>query len=506
MVKFLVSVKFIGLFLSILLPVSLGADDRLISDSTSKGDVGPEIVVSDESMEIPDGFPTLNIGNALVGDPAITKTFTIENIGTENLTVSEVLVLTGKVGYSVTQQPTSPVAPGGSTTFTIELATTNADGFGATVSFSNNDADESPYSFGIFGAVRNTPSIGLSPMMLEVSVDEGNDLMTQTFELSNLTTQGSLPLEYTITDDADWMEISSSTGTLVGGNSRDIDITFDTANLTLGQYTGTITVEDMNASNSPQELAVILDVDGLDGPEIEVVQENINITNATTTIDYGSIEVGSDDAELTYTVSNIGTEDLTISNLDITGSAFSFTSIPTLSIAPGSSSDYKIKLNQFTPAGFYIETISFDTNDSNESPFSFNLFGEMTAPDPAPDIVIEVNGVEIPNGNNDIPFDFGTVNVGAQGSSITVEIFNNGTGELKIDGLAIPTGFDRVGNFFNTVQPGASTGGDFVLNTDTARTISGNVQFLNNDPEDPVFTFSLMGEVVALPNDLWAVD
>jgi len=499
MYKHLVSLWFSFLFVSILIPSVSSASDL-------KGNGDPDIVVSDETMEIPDGFPTLNIGSALVGDPPITKTFTIENIGTEDLTIDEILVLTGKVGYSVTQQPMSPLAPGGSTTFTIELATTTADSFGATVSFSNNDPDESPYNFGIFGAVRNTPTIGLSPMMFELSVDEGNNMMTQTFELSNTTTQGSLPLEYSITDDADWLEVSSTSGTVVGGNSRDIDIIFDTENLTLGQYTGTITITDMNASNSPQELTVVLDVEGLDGPEIEVVQDAINITNAATIIDYGESEVGSDDVELIYTVSNIGTEDLILSNLNISGSAFSFTQIPSFTITPGSSSEFRIRLNQYTPVGTYFETISFDTNDSNENPFSFDLFGEMTAPDPAPDIVVEVNGVEIPNGNNDVPFDVGTVNVGEQGPSISVEIFNNGTGELKIDGLALPFGFDREGNFFNTVQPGASTGGDFVLNTDEARSVSGTVQFLNNDPEEPLFTFMLMGEVLAPASDLWITD
>ncbi len=89
---------------------------------------------------------------------SLTRTFTINNTGIVNLN------LTGSGGiyvdiigrdpdkFPVTQQPSTPVTPSGSTTFTIQFGPESiAETYEATVSISNDDPDDNPYTF-VIGA------------------------------------------------------------------------------------------------------------------------------------------------------------------------------------------------------------------------------------------------------------------------------------------------------------------------------------------------------------------
>ena len=88
--------------------------------------------------------------------------FTVENAGSVNLLLDGdpkvALSGTHAADFEVTAQPSSPVAPSGSTTFTVRF-TPSAEGVRiAEVSIDNNDADEDPYTFAIWGA--GTSAVG----------------------------------------------------------------------------------------------------------------------------------------------------------------------------------------------------------------------------------------------------------------------------------------------------------------------------------------------------------
>jgi len=74
--------------------------------------------------------------------------FTIENLGTTDLVLSGSPRVqiggTDASQFSVIVQPSSPVAPRGTTTFTIRFAPASTEIKSATVSILNNDADENP--------------------------------------------------------------------------------------------------------------------------------------------------------------------------------------------------------------------------------------------------------------------------------------------------------------------------------------------------------------------------
>lgn len=122
---------------------------------------GPEINIKGNSVDIANGNTTpsttdhTDFGNVLVDGGSVTRTFTIENKGTQNLILSgnPLVQITGTnaAEFSVTSNPQSTIAAGGSTTFQIKFDPSSTGTKTATVSIPNNDSDENPYTFAIQG-------------------------------------------------------------------------------------------------------------------------------------------------------------------------------------------------------------------------------------------------------------------------------------------------------------------------------------------------------------------
>jgi hypothetical protein len=116
-------------------------------------------------------------------------------------------------------------------------------------------ADDGP------GGPPTAPSISLSVSSLSNSCDEGTDASSQSFDVWN---SGAGTLDYAIAASHSWMSVSPSTGTSTG-EADTITVTYDTDALAAGSYTGTITVSDNEANNSPQVIDVDLTVNGVGG-------------------------------------------------------------------------------------------------------------------------------------------------------------------------------------------------------------------------------------------------
>lgn len=108
----------------------------------------PEISVTQGATNIPDNSGSYSFGSNNIGTP-VTQTFTIHNTGTATLTLGTVSV--NNANFTVTQPLSSSVAAGGTTTFTVTHDPAVTGSHSGTVSFSNNDADESPYNFTVSG-------------------------------------------------------------------------------------------------------------------------------------------------------------------------------------------------------------------------------------------------------------------------------------------------------------------------------------------------------------------
>ncbi len=155
-----------------------GADAVTLSGITLQGsEHAPEIAVTGKGQEINDGDTTpttaddTNFGSINVDHGTITHTFTIFNTGTStlNLTGTPYVSITGTdaADFSVTQQPTSPIPAGSSTTFKVSFQASFAGQHDAMISIANDDSNESPYNFSIRGAGANIATTGkLVPIYL----------------------------------------------------------------------------------------------------------------------------------------------------------------------------------------------------------------------------------------------------------------------------------------------------------------------------------------------------
>ncbi|HTM54138.1 MAG TPA: PQQ-dependent sugar dehydrogenase [Pirellulales bacterium] len=122
---------------------------------------GPEIDVRGNNVSIVDGDTTPSVtdltdfGSQNVASGSVTRTFTIANTGTQalNLTGSPLVQLSGANAgdFTVSVQPASSVAAGGSTTFSVVFDPSVTGLRTATISIANNDSNENAYDFVIQG-------------------------------------------------------------------------------------------------------------------------------------------------------------------------------------------------------------------------------------------------------------------------------------------------------------------------------------------------------------------
>jgi hypothetical protein len=123
--------------------------------------LSPEIDLLGNGQSIPNNDATTStsdgtdFGAVDVATDTLTRTFTIQNIGTGSLSLTGVpkVQITGSSDFTVTLQPVSPVTiDNPTTTFQIRFAPSGAGIRTATVTISNNDANEASYQFAIQGS------------------------------------------------------------------------------------------------------------------------------------------------------------------------------------------------------------------------------------------------------------------------------------------------------------------------------------------------------------------
>lgn len=232
------------------------------TDSASTGCAAPSIEVSGDGQPIGNGStPSVanrtNFGDVIVGQSA-THTFTINNAGTAalNLTGTPRVSISGAAAgdFSVTQQPASSVAAGGSTTFQLRFAPSVDGPLNATISIASSDGANSPYIFAVTGTGINT---GPSPqrMIFSLPANAANGTTVGTFAANDLENNVKLTGGYVITagntggvfaiSDAGTLSVANAASLTAGSSfSLTVQVT-DLGNLS-GSNTITINVAKVN--------------------------------------------------------------------------------------------------------------------------------------------------------------------------------------------------------------------------------------------------------------------
>lgn len=363
----------------------------------------PEISVTGNGINIVDGDTTpsttdfTDVGSVNV-NASISRTFTITNSGTEPLTVGTITITgTNASEFTVTTAPAATVAVGASTSFTIRFLPTVAGVRTASLSFSNTDSNENPFDFSLAGtAIAVFPEIDIRGNNVSIADNVSGSSSTDHTFFGNITVPGTFTRTFTIFNTGTGplnlngtprVSVTAGTGfvvnsfpaaTVAPGGSTTFQITFTAA--VEGNSIAVVTVLNNDANEGIFDFVIEANA-VVTGAEISVsgngvvIPDNDTTPSTTDQTDFGSTEQGTNIA-LPFEVYSLGSLNLTLgTTVSITGTnaaMFTATTLPS-GLSPGNFATFVITFTPNNIPGPKTATITITNNDSNESPYNFNI-------------------------------------------------------------------------------------------------------------------------------------
>ncbi len=193
---------------------SVATDLTLVSDSfvvtVNVTATSPEITAyignDNSGIELTSGqVEVVDFGSSSQGMD-LTQTFTIENTGTSDLTISS--IISTDLSFSVIDAP-SVVSPGASENFGVTLSGNMVGAYNTTITISSNDSDESSFSFPVSGEITSL-NIVVSGSSTSDFICLGDDI--------TLTGSGALTYEWDngVIDGEAFVPVETTTYTVTG--------------------------------------------------------------------------------------------------------------------------------------------------------------------------------------------------------------------------------------------------------------------------------------------------
>ena len=374
---------------------------------------GPEITLRQDSTFMVSNQSRVDFPDTITGGQAATRSFTVTNDGNQPLVLSALQMPSGFTSNFIAGQT---VAVGGSYAFTLQLPATIAGQFTGTVSLTSNDLDESPFRWTVAGNVRdaliidNEDSGFAAPNFLYLGGSGattffGGDVRYQ--EAGTGTRQATWQFERltageTYTVAATWGSHTNratnapfrlqSGATVVNASVNQriapSGLTVDGATWqNLGQLTipsgqNSLTVSLSDAANGfvIADAVRLVRTSSIGAAEVQVtlVETGQDLLDGTGVIDFGRVFAGSPTVARTLRIRNVGQQTLTLGSTLHLPSGFTTQGYAATSLAPASQLDVTVRMSTAT-AGSFSGTLSFSSNDSDESPFDVRLQGSVSA-------------------------------------------------------------------------------------------------------------------------------
>jgi hypothetical protein len=347
----------------------------------------PEITVYDGPIELTLG-DSVPFGTTLLGN-AVTRTFTIQNVGNADLVLQQVVDSDLPAGFSLVQGlGATTLAPTDFTTFVVRFDALASGLFSGSFFLLSDDEDEGSFEIFVSGFVA-APEIRIFDASAEYASGDGFDFgstpagtsLSHTFTIQNT---GDHALDVSGVDgDALPVGFSLITGfgntTVAPGASIILTVQFDA--VVAGTFGGTLRVLSSDSDESSFDIVL----SGVaTAPEISVSVGGTDVAGGGA-IDFGVTEVGTP-VTRTVTVTNVGNGDLVLSPIDPSALPAGFSLVSDLgstTLAAGQSTTFTLRLNA-TAAGSSGGVIHVLSNDADEGSFGLALQGVVETPPPPP--------------------------------------------------------------------------------------------------------------------------
>jgi endo-1,4-beta-D-glucanase Y len=465
-----------------------------------------------------------DFGSSNVGTATAATTFTIENLGTSNLTLTGTpkvsIAGTNAADFTIVQTGvSSPVAAAGNTTFTITFNPGATGSRTAAITITNNDSDEGSYVINLTGT-GTAPEINVKAATASVasagsydfgSSNVGTATGATTFTIenlgtSNLTLSGTPKVSISGTNTSDFTIVQTGVSSPVAaaGNTT-FTITFNPS--ASGSRTAAITI----LNNDSNEGTYVINLTGTGtAPEINVKAAATSIASGGSH-DFGSVVSGSSGSAVTFTIENTGNMNLTLSGtpkVAISGTnTADFTIVQTGVTSPVAGAGTTTFTITFSPSAIGSRTaaITIANDDSNESSYVINLTGTGTS-SPIPEINVKAGATNVAAAGS---FDFGSSPIGTATSATTFTIENIGTASLTLSGTPKVSIAGTNAGDFTIVQTGVTspvaTAGTttftITFNPSATGARTAAITILNNDSDEGSYVINLTGTgTVALPS------
>jgi len=477
----------------------------------------PAISVTDAWYSaVYDDTSNIHFGSTNPGSP-LSHTFTIHNPGAEDLTLAN--LTSDSSLFTVTSAPAATVAPGSSTTFTIEFDSATGGYFNASITLDTNVSGAETFNFAVAAdAIVVSPEIVVydenysSVYDAEDPYSYGGFAFGQTPEGTSVTKyfyienygDGDLTLNGLTLPSGFSIASGFSSTVIAPYSSASFAITFDATSAGVVQGELSFTTNDADEGTFNFNLQAEATAPN---PEVQVYDENYySIYDAEDPYNSGAFDFGQTPQGTAVTkyfnVENHGVSDLTLSGLTLP-SGFSISSdFSSTTIAPYSSAAFAITYDA-TTVGVNEGELSFTTNDADEGTFNFDIRAEATGtPVPAPEISVSNEGLYAVYDAEDpshYQFDFGQT---PQGVTVTRQftVENTGDADLTLSGITLPSGFSLASDFSaTTVAPYSSATFSITYDAANVGINDGELSFATNDLDEGTFNFSIRAEATGTP-------
>ncbi|MBK8700631.1 MAG: choice-of-anchor D domain-containing protein [Saprospiraceae bacterium] len=486
--------------------------------------VDPEINVTGNGNTIPDGDVTPSLtdhtdfGSQSICSGTIVRTFTIQNTGNENLTISNPSIMGSHAAdFSVTLLPSTPISGSGSTTFQVTFNPSASGTRSATINITSNDCDEATYDFNIQGTGVD-PEINVSGNANSIADGDVTPTLTdhtdfgsqsicsgtivRTFFIQNTGTANLNISSVSLSgvNAADFSVTSPPATPISGGLSSTFQVTFNPS--ALGTRSATLSITNDDCDEALYDFAI--QGTGVD-PEVNLQGNSTSIADGdatpTTTdhTDFGSQSVCSGTIVRTYTIQNTGSLTLNLANPSLLGTNaadFSVTANPSSTVAAAGSTTFQVTFNP-SATGTRTATVTITNDDCDEATYDFTIQG--TGIDP--EVNVQGNGNNIADGDatptTTDHTDFGSQSVCSGTIVRTYTIQNIGSSTLNLANPSLSgtnaADFSVTANPSSTVAAAGSTTFQVTFNPSATGTRTATVTFTNDDCDEATYDFAIQG-------------